>query len=111
MPPARSNGGSRLAARAWGVALPLLYSTFSALVGTQSVLFSKTLAVLLRATFGGDNQVGCGTLPGCAGARADGLVPRWLCCSTLSVWHPRKQVNMRQHPCPQQNSSKAGSFT
>lgn len=43
--------------RAWGAALPVLYSTFSALVGTQSVLFSKTLAVLLRATFDGDNQV------------------------------------------------------
>jgi hypothetical protein len=29
--------------------LPALFATFSALVGTQSVLFSKTLAVLLRA--------------------------------------------------------------
>jgi hypothetical protein len=35
----------------------VLYSTFSALIGTQSVLFSKTLAVLVRATAGGDNQV------------------------------------------------------
>jgi hypothetical protein len=35
----------------------VLYSTFSALIGTQSVLFSKTLAVLVRATANGDNQV------------------------------------------------------
>ncbi|KAI8469173.1 MAG: magnesium transporter [Monoraphidium minutum] len=41
----------------WEAALPVLYSTFSALIGTQSVLFSKTLAVLLRATFDGDNQL------------------------------------------------------
>ena len=34
----------------------MLYSLFAALVGTQSVLFSKALAVLLRATAGGDNQ-------------------------------------------------------
>jgi hypothetical protein len=38
----------------------VLYSVFSALIGTQSVLFSKTLAVLLRSTFSGDNQVGRG---------------------------------------------------
>jgi hypothetical protein len=41
----------------WTAALPILYSVFSALIGTQSVLFSKTLAVLLRSTVQGDNQV------------------------------------------------------
>jgi hypothetical protein len=45
------------AARTWVAALPILYSVFSALIGTQSVLFSKTLAVLLRSTVSGDNQV------------------------------------------------------
>ena len=50
--------GAAERSRAWSSALPVLYSTFSALIGTQSVLFSKTLAVLLRATFDGDNQVG-----------------------------------------------------
>lgn len=43
----------------WNAALPILYSVFSALLGTQSVLFSKTLAVLMRSTFTGDNQVSC----------------------------------------------------
>jgi hypothetical protein len=38
--------------------LPALYATFSALVGTQSVLFSKTLAVTLRALFGGGGNDG-----------------------------------------------------
>jgi hypothetical protein len=41
----------------WTAVLPLLYCLFSAIIGTQSVLFSKTLAVLLRATASGDNQV------------------------------------------------------
>lgn len=45
------------AAAVWAAVLPLLYCLFSAILGTQSVLFSKTLAVLLRATASGDNQV------------------------------------------------------
>uniref|UniRef100_A0A383W012 Magnesium transporter n=1 Tax=Tetradesmus obliquus TaxID=3088 RepID=A0A383W012_TETOB len=45
------------AAALWGAVLPLLYCLFSAIIGTQSVLFSKTLAVLLRATASGDNQL------------------------------------------------------
>lgn len=45
------------ATRLWSAALPILYAIFSALIGTQSVLFSKTLAVLLRSTVAGDNQV------------------------------------------------------
>lgn len=40
--------------------LPVSYSIFSALLGTQSVLFSKSLSVLLRVTFQGDIQVGRG---------------------------------------------------
>jgi hypothetical protein len=31
--------------------LPVTYCIFSALIGTQSVLFSKSLSVLFRATF------------------------------------------------------------
>jgi hypothetical protein len=48
----------------WTAVLPLLYCLFSAIIGTQSVLFSKTLAVLLRATASGDNQVRCGCAQG-----------------------------------------------
>jgi hypothetical protein len=60
-PSAAGPGG----ARGWEGALPVLYATFSALIGTQSVLFSKTLAVLLRATFSGDNQVCLGVCGVC----------------------------------------------
>lgn len=42
--------------------LPVTYVIFCALIGTQSVLFSKSLSVLLRATFTGDNQVGLAVL-------------------------------------------------
>lgn len=68
------------ASRGWIAALPVLYSTFSALVGTQSVLFSKTLAVLLRATFGGDNQARRG--------RGLGMGPGGCCarCVLLALW-------------------------
>mmetsp|Transcript_29842 Transcript_29842/g.65998 ORF Transcript_29842/g.65998 Transcript_29842/m.65998 type:complete len:724 (-) Transcript_29842:358-2529(-) len=38
--------------------LPVAYSIFSALLGTQSVLFSKSLSVLLRETISGTNQLG-----------------------------------------------------
>ncbi|GAX78098.1 hypothetical protein CEUSTIGMA_g5540.t1 [Chlamydomonas eustigma] len=36
--------------------MPVAYSVFAALLGTQSVLFSKSLSVLLRMTVQGDNQ-------------------------------------------------------
>jgi hypothetical protein len=52
------------AAAVWTAVLPLLYCLFSAIIGTQSVLFSKTLAVLLRSTASGDNQVCCGCVQG-----------------------------------------------
>jgi hypothetical protein len=42
---------------AWAQIVPVAYSIFSALLGTQSVLFSKSLSVLLRTTFSGDSQV------------------------------------------------------
>eukprot|EP00798_Chlamydomonas_sp_ICE-L_P030364 gene30364-35369_t len=43
----------------WMQILPVAYSIFSAIVGTQSVLFSKSLSVLLRSTLGeGENQLG-----------------------------------------------------
>ena len=54
--PNATRSGASSAAR-WVPLLPVLYALFSALVGTQSVLFSKTLAVLLRATAAGDNQL------------------------------------------------------
>ncbi|GLI58597.1 hypothetical protein VaNZ11_000325 [Volvox africanus] len=42
----------------WYALLPVAYSVFSALIGTQSVLFSKSMSVILRLTFTGDNQLG-----------------------------------------------------
>ncbi|KXZ52720.1 hypothetical protein GPECTOR_8g114 [Gonium pectorale] len=42
----------------WYAILPVAYSVFSALIGTQSVLFSKSMSVILRLTFSGDNQLG-----------------------------------------------------
>ncbi|KAJ9529764.1 hypothetical protein QJQ45_014535 [Haematococcus lacustris] len=41
----------------WVALLPVSYSIFAALLGTQSVLFSKSVSVLLRATFSGDSQL------------------------------------------------------
>jgi len=41
----------------WAGVLPIAYSIFSALLGTQSVLFSKSMSVILRKTFSGDNQL------------------------------------------------------
>ena len=35
----------------WVILLPVFYCIFSALLGTQSVVFSKSLSVLLRMTF------------------------------------------------------------
>ena len=37
--------------------LPVSYATFSGMIGTQSVLFSKTLSTLLRVTLGGNSQL------------------------------------------------------
>lgn len=39
--------------------MPVAYSLFSALIGTQSVIFAKSLSVLLRMTIAGDSQVRC----------------------------------------------------
>ena len=37
--------------------LPITYALFSGTIGTQSVLFCKTLSTLLRTTFAGDSQL------------------------------------------------------
>ncbi len=37
--------------------LPISYSLFSGMIGTQSVLFSKALSTLLRTTIDGDSQL------------------------------------------------------
>ncbi|KAG2439261.1 hypothetical protein HXX76_004622 [Chlamydomonas incerta] len=42
----------------WYAILPVSYAVFSALIGTQSVLFSKSMSVILRLTFTGENQLG-----------------------------------------------------
>ena len=41
----------------WMKALPISYSLFSGMIGTQSVLFSKALSTLLRTTLDGDSQL------------------------------------------------------
>eukprot|EP00890_Picochlorum_soloecismus_P005143 jgi/Picsp_1/562/NSC_00559-R1_protein len=43
---------------AWYRWLPICYATFSALIGTQSVLFGKSMSLLLRTTLSGDSQAG-----------------------------------------------------
>jgi hypothetical protein len=45
------------AARAWARWLPICYALFAGLVGTQSVLFGKTISMLLRTSFTGDSQL------------------------------------------------------
>lgn len=42
----------------WYRWLPILYMLFSASIGTQSVLYGKSMSLLLRTTLSGDNQVG-----------------------------------------------------
>lgn len=46
----------------WQRWMPFLFSMYAALLGTQSVIYGKTLAVLLRTTLAGDSQIGnwCG---------------------------------------------------
>ena len=41
----------------WMKALPISYSVFSGMIGTQSVLFSKALSTLMRTTIDGDSQL------------------------------------------------------
>ena len=41
----------------WVKALPISYSLFSGMIGTQSVLFSKALSTLLRTTIDGNSQL------------------------------------------------------
>lgn len=42
----------------WIQLLPVSYSIFAALIGTQSVIFSKSLSVLIIQAFNGNNQLG-----------------------------------------------------
>ena len=41
----------------WQRWMPFLFSMYAALLGTQSVIYGKTLAVLLRTTLQGESQV------------------------------------------------------
>uniref|UniRef100_A0A061RQ90 Probable magnesium transporter n=1 Tax=Tetraselmis sp. GSL018 TaxID=582737 RepID=A0A061RQ90_9CHLO len=55
--------GKRLSARGearqhWDRLLPVSYALFCAPLGTQSVLFSKSVSVLLRTTLAGESQLG-----------------------------------------------------
>jgi drug/metabolite transporter superfamily protein YnfA len=42
----------------WNRWLPICYTIFSACIGTQSVLFGKSMSLLLRTTLAGNSQVG-----------------------------------------------------
>ncbi len=46
----------RVIPRPWNRWLPISYALFSGLLGTQSVLYGKTLSMLLRTTIDGDSQ-------------------------------------------------------
>ncbi|CAG9464631.1 unnamed protein product [Pedinophyceae sp. YPF-701] len=41
----------------WTKVAPICFALYAALIGTQSVLFSKTISVLLRTTLSGENQL------------------------------------------------------
>eukprot|EP00798_Chlamydomonas_sp_ICE-L_P023906 gene23906-9474_t len=41
----------------WIQVMPIVYSIYSGLIGTQSVVFSKSLSMLLRLSINGDNQM------------------------------------------------------
>eukprot|EP00210_Caulerpa_lentillifera_P008458 g8070.t1 len=41
----------------WYRLLPVSYALFSGMIGTQSVLFGKTISTLLRVTIGGNSQL------------------------------------------------------
>ena len=41
----------------WVKLLPVTFALFSGTIGTQSVLFCKTLSTLLRTTIAGDSQL------------------------------------------------------
>lgn len=85
----------------WTSALPVLYSVFSALIGTQSVLFSKTLAVLLRVTAQGENQVR-------ATSKLASAVEQYPHTVALVQAGPTKQQQQYLRPCEQQLASHAG---
>ena len=42
----------------WYRWLPIFYTLFSAVIGTQSVLYGKSMSLLLRTSLSGDNQAG-----------------------------------------------------
>ena len=45
------------AAKKWARWLPICYALFAGVLGTQSVLYGKTMSMLLRTTFSGDSQL------------------------------------------------------
>ena len=53
----RQEGREGLSGR-WMRALPVSYALFAGLLGTQSVVFCKSLSTLLRTTLAGDSQLG-----------------------------------------------------
>jgi hypothetical protein len=61
--------GAPPAARArWHRSLPVSYSLFSGLLGTQSVIFCKAISTLLRTTLHGRSQLGSWFFWVCVGA-------------------------------------------
>lgn len=72
----------------WVRLLPVTYALFAALIGTQSVLFSKTLSVLLRVSANGDNQFGHWF--------TWFVIPMFLLCSIF--WVTRLNQGLQQFP-------------
>lgn len=69
----------------WYRILPVAYSIFSALLGTQSVLFSKSMSVILRVTISGDNQVRGGLGGGGQAGRCRGSIGS-MGCAAVASW-------------------------
>jgi magnesium transporter len=54
----RSDARARAVSKSWNRLLPVSYALFAGMLGTQSVLFGKTLSLLIRTSIQGRNQLG-----------------------------------------------------
>lgn len=52
-------GVSQDSSSIWARWLPICYALFSAIIGTQSVLYGKSMSLLLRTSMSGNSQAGC----------------------------------------------------
>ena len=51
-------GAKKGASRAWRIITPVAFGLYAALIGTLTMVFSKSLSTLIRTTASGSNQAG-----------------------------------------------------